>query len=142
MLLTPSRSVLQVHLEALLGEADDPHRRVRVLEVRVQPGEARDPAVPGDAVRAQVPHHGEHRAAGRGGRALQQVMRDGGHRPDRSMSEREHSECRVFSLAISFFFSLPGGEKKSLLLLGGGRSLLLFASRVKFTYLVKVLFHH
>ncbi|AQL05991.1 sucrose synthase1 [Zea mays] len=69
-------------------------------------------------------------------------MRDGGHRPDRSMSEREHSECRVFSLAISFFFSLPGGEKKSLLLLGGGRSLLLFASRVKFTYLVKVLFHH
>lgn len=64
---------MQIHLEAVLGEADDPDGRVWFLEVRVQPGEARDPAVPGDAVRAQVPHHGQHRAVGRGGRALQQV---------------------------------------------------------------------
>lgn len=104
-------------MEALLGEADDPDRRLRVLEVRVQPGEARDPAVPGDAVRAQVPHHGQHGAVGRGGRALQQVMRP----PER----REHLKSVSFPGFLPNFLPLirgfRGETKRVWFFLGGHR---------------------
>ncbi|VAI83814.1 unnamed protein product [Triticum turgidum subsp. durum] len=52
------KRIYEKYLEAVLREADDPDRRVWVLEVREQPGEARDSPLPGDVLRSEVPQPG------------------------------------------------------------------------------------
>lgn len=46
-------------MEDLFREADDPGRGLRLLEVRVEAREARNPAVPRDVLHPQVPRPGK-----------------------------------------------------------------------------------